>query len=174
MATDDATAKFIGMLTDHQVALQAFILSSLGNYSDTMDVLQRTNIVLWKKAGLFRPGAPFLPWALKVAKFEILAFVRSRRHDRHVFRPEVVELMIDKAIERASDGTMKSDALRDCIKELPERSRDFLQIRYAQEQSVKQISEKTGRSIEAVKSLYHRIRVALGHCIDRKLAAQLR
>ena len=90
----DNSAEFIGLITDHQVDLQAFILSSLGDYSDTLDVLQRTNIVLWKKAAQFRRGAPFLPWALKIAKFEVLAFMRARRRDRHVFCLEVVELMV--------------------------------------------------------------------------------
>ena len=170
----DSSAEFIGLLTDHQVDLQAFILSSLGDCADTLDVLQRTNIVLWQKASQFRAGAPFLPWALKVAKFEILAFMRARRRDRHVFCPEVVELMIDTAIERSGEFSFRSDALRQCIKELPEHSREFLRIRYAQEQSVKQISEKTGRSIDAVKSLYHRIRIALSRCIDRKVAGHSR
>jgi RNA polymerase sigma-70 factor, ECF subfamily len=170
----DDSAEFIGLLTDHQVDLQAFILSSLGDYANTLDVLQRTNVVLWQKASQFRKGAPFLPWALKIAKFEILAYMRARRRDRHVFCPEVVELMVDTAIERSAELTPRSDALRQCIKELPERSREFLRIRYAQEQSVKQISEKTGRSIDAVKSLYHRIRIALARCIDRKVAGNSR
>lgn len=174
MAADKETAEFITLLTDHQIDLQAFILSSLGDYSNTLDVLQRTNIVLWKKASEFRHGAPFLPWALKVAKYEILAFMRARRRDRHVFRPEVVDLMVDAAIEQSYEVSGRSEALRECIKELPERSREFLRIRYAQEQSVKQISEKTGRSVDAVKSLYHRIRVALAECIERKLAAEAR
>lgn len=170
----DDSAEFIGMLTDHQVDLQAFILSSLGNYSDTLDILQRTNIVLWQKASQFRRDAPFLPWALKIAKYEMLAFMRARRRDRHVFCPEVVELMADTAIERSGEFSVRSDALRQCIKELPERSREFLRIRYAQEQSVKQISEKTGRSVDAVKSLYHRIRMVLARCIDRNVAGSTR
>jgi RNA polymerase sigma-70 factor (ECF subfamily) len=174
MAADDATAEFIRLLTDHQVDLQAFILSSLGDYSHSLDVLQRTNVVLWKKAVEFRTGAPFLPWALKIAKYEILAHMRARRRDRHVFHPEVVEMMVDVAIQRSAGLSMRSEALRDCIKELPERSRNFLRIRYAQEQTVKQVSEKTGRSVDAVKSLYQRIRMKLGQCIDRKLAAEAR
>src|SRR3990172_9832777 len=100
----------IRMLTDHQVDLQAFIMSSLGNYSDTLDVLQLTNIALWKKAEKFRPGAAFLPWALKVAKYEILAFLRKRRRDRHTFSPELVELMVDVAAERAAELPVRSSA----------------------------------------------------------------
>ena len=165
---------FIRMLTDHQVDLQAFIMSALGNYSDTLDVLQLTNIALWKKASQFRPGAKFLPWALKVAKYEILAFMRVRRRDRHTFSPETVELMIDVAVERSQDTSTRSNALRDCIKELPERSREFLRIRYSQQQSIRAVAEKTGRSVDAVKSLYLRIRRALARCIDRKVAAEAR
>lgn len=165
---------FIRMLTEHQVDLQAFIMSSLGNYSDTQDVLQLTNIALWKKASTFRSGAPFLPWALKVAKYEILAFIRKRRRDRHTFSPELVELMVDVAVQRGPELPKRSSALYECIKKLPERSREFLQIRYAQQQSIKQIAEKTGRSVDAVKSVYLRIRRALQRCIDRRVAAETR
>lgn len=173
--TDETTDKFIRMLTDHQLDLQAAIFSSLGDYTDTLDVLQRTNVVLWRKASEFRPDAPFLPWALKIAKFELLAFLRARRQDRHVLlSPEVVELMYDMAIDRSSGCSQRGEALRDCVKQLPERSLEFLRIRYAQNQSIEQISAKTGRSIESVKSLYHRIRMKLAHCIDRKLAVESR
>ena len=165
---------FIRMLTDHQVDLQAFIMSSLGNYSDTLDVLQLTNIALWKKADKFRPGAAFLPWALKVAKFEILAFLRVRRRDRHTFSPELVELMVDVAAERSQELQVRSSALYECIKLLPERSREFLRVRYAQQQSIKEVAEKTGRSLDAVKSLYLRIRKSLELCIDRRVAAETR
>lgn len=166
--------EFICMLTDHQVELQAFIMSSLGNYSDTLDVLQLTNVALWKKATQFQPGARFLPWALKVAKFELLAFMRVRRRDRHTFSPEVVELMADVAAEGAEEISTRCHALRECIKELPEPSREFLRIRYAQDHSIKQVADMTGRSVDAVKSLYLRIRRALERCIDRKLAAETR
>ena len=165
---------FICMLTEHQVDLQAFIMSSLGNYADTQDVLQLTNIALWKKASQFRSDAKFLPWALQVAKFEILAFMRARRRDRHTFTPEVVELMVDMAIERSRDATARSRALNECIKELPDRSREFLQIRYAQQQSIRQVAEKTGRSIDAVKSLYLRIRRTLEGCVNRKVSQETR
>lgn len=165
--------EFVRLLTEHQVDLQAFIMSSLGNYPDTLDVLQLTNLALWKKASQFRPGARFIPWAFKVAKYEILAFLRVRRKDRHVFSPALVECMVEVADERWQHLPERSDALRKCITEMSERNREFLQIRYAQEQSIKQIAEKTGRSAEAVKSIYHRIRKSIERCIDRKLAQEL-
>jgi RNA polymerase sigma-70 factor (ECF subfamily) len=173
--TDETRDKFIRMMTEHQLDLQAVIFSSLGDYTNTMDVLQQTNVVLWRKASEFRPDASFLPWALKIAKYEMLAFVRARRHDRHVLlSPEVVELMCDMAIERSSTISQRAEAFQECVKQLPERSLEFLRIRYAQNQSIEQISAKTGRSIGSVKSLYHRIRVKLGECIERKVAVESR
>ncbi|QDU53907.1 sigma-70 family RNA polymerase sigma factor [Aeoliella mucimassa] len=171
---DEPVDAFIRLLTDHQVDLQAFIMSSLGNHPDTLDVLQATNIALWKKASVFDPTAPFLPWAIGVARFEVLAFMRKKRRDRHTFSPEVVELLMDVAAHRTSETSCRSRALMECIKELPERNREFLQIRYAQQQSVRQVASKTGRTVEAVKSLYLRIRRALEHCIDRRLALEER
>ena len=79
--------------------------------------------------------------------------------------------MVDLAAERSAGLSDRSEALHECIKQLPENSREFLRIRYAQQQTVGQIAEKTGRSIGAVKNVYYRIRVSLARCIDRKLAA---
>lgn len=171
-AGDPRLDTFIRLLTDHQVDLQAFIMSSLGNHSDTLDVLQATNIALWKKAEVFDTGSPFLPWALAVARYEILAFMRKRRRDRHTFSPEVVELLMDVAAERTPESSRRSRALMDCIKELSERNQEFLRIRYAQQQSISQVAAKTGRTVDAVKTLYLRIRKALEHCIDRRLAME--
>lgn len=171
----DATMdQFIRRLTDHQVDLQGFILSSLGSYSDALDVLQQTNIALWKKADQFIPSAPFMPWALQVAKYEILAHLRKRRRDRHQFSSEVVELMVDMAIQRSSNLSQRSEALMDCIKELPERSRDFLAIRYAHDRSVAEVAEISGRTVDAVKSVFLRIRRSLEECLDRRLAPEIR
>jgi len=173
-ADDEYIDQFIRRLTDHQVDLQGFIMSSLGNYSDTLDVLQLTNIALWKKAAQYDPASPFLPWALRVAKYEILAYLRKQRRDRHRFSSELVALMTDVALERSAGLTDRTQALDVCIKQLPERSRELLAIRYAPERSVAEVAEMTGRTVDAVKSVYLRIRRTLSDCIERKLAIEQR
>lgn len=166
------TDEFIRMMTEHQIDIEAFIMSSLGDYANTQDVLQKTNVALWKKVDQFRPGAKFMPWALQMAKYEILTFMRSRKRDRLVFRPELVELMIDLATDQSPGLRPRMDALRDCIKKLPDPSRELLAVRYSQDHSIKQIAEKTGRSVGSVKNLYMRIRNRLRDCIARNITAQ--
>ena len=159
-------------MLEHQAEIEAFIMSSLGDYANTQDVLQRTNMVLWKKAAQFRDGARFIPWAIGIAKYEVLAFMRTRKRDRHVFRSDLVELMADVAYERSGGIAGRLDALRECIKKLPEPSRELLAIRYSHDHSIDQVAEKTGRTPGAVRMLFCRIRRRLNECITRRLAAQ--
>lgn len=171
MNTDSSsqTDEFVNLLTEHQVDLRAYLLSSLGDYADAADVLQRTNLVLWKKASQFRTDAKFLPWAFKIARYEVLAFRRDSKRDRHVFSQEVVELMTDAAIEGSADIQDRRAALKECVKSLSEKNRELLLIRYNQDRSLKQVADMTGRTVDAVKSLFLRIRKSLARCIERRL-----
>jgi RNA polymerase sigma-70 factor (ECF subfamily) len=156
---------YVKELIDGQGRLRAFILAALGNYANASDVLQRTNMVLWKKAHEFRPGAEFMPWALTVARYEVLAFMRDRQRDRHVFAEDVTTLMLDAAAE-ASDPGDRIAALRNCLQRLRGQSRNLLWQRYSEDKSIKEISAVTGRSEDSVKSHLLRVRKKLEQCIE--------
>jgi RNA polymerase sigma-70 factor (ECF subfamily) len=165
------TDRYVQELTSSQGRLRAYILASLGNYADTADVLQRTNLALWRKASEFRSEAPFLPWALSIARFEILAFIRDAKRDRHVFASDVTALLADMAADVVANLDSRREALRICMEKLPRRNRDLLWLRYSEEQSIRQLAESSQRSEDAVKSLLLRIRRTLERCIETRLRA---
>jgi len=156
----------------HQSHLRAFVLGSLGDYTHCEDVLQQTNLILWEKCGDFRPGAEFLPWALAIARFEILAFFRDRQRDRLVFHPDVVELMTEAALPEIKQVSERQHALRECIKRLPECQWEVLKLFYVANARMKEIARQIGRSVDGVKSLLLRIRNALRRCIEAHLESQ--
>ena len=160
---------YVQQLTASQGRLRGFILASLGNYVDTADVLQRTNLILWKKAREYRPDAEFLPWALTIARYEVLSFIRDRQRDRLVYSSDVAELMLDAAAAEATDSDDRQLALRKCLEKAPRRSMDMLWQRYGAEKSIRQIAADANRSEDAVKSLLLRIRKALQRCIEGEL-----
>ena len=160
---------YVQQLTACQGKLRGYILASLGNYANTADVLQRTNLTLWNKAREFRPGAEFLPWAFTIARYEILSFLRDHQRDRLVFSDEVAKLMLNVAAEEASDTDDRQLALRKCLEKLPHRSRELLRQRYDKSQSIKQIASDSKRSEDAIKSLFLRIRRTLERCIETTL-----
>ena len=163
---------FMQLLTTHQMHLRSFILAAVGNYTYCDDVLQQTNLVLWKKAGEFRPDEPFLPWALAVARYEILAFYRDRQRERLIFRQNVAELMVETSLPEIEDVTERQHALRQCIKKLPELQQEMLKLRYVVNAPTSEISRVTKRSRDGVKSLLLRIRKALKKCIETRLECQ--
>ena len=61
------------------------------------------------------------------------------------------------------------DALQKCLRELPERSRTVLRLRYGENLDRKAIAERVGLGAEGVKSLLVRLREQLGLCVRRRM-----
>ena len=67
MSQPETTPEFIALLTSNQSRLYAYVLSLVGDRQQAQDVMQETNIVLWRKASQFTLGTNFGAWMLKVA-----------------------------------------------------------------------------------------------------------
>jgi RNA polymerase sigma-70 factor (ECF subfamily) len=169
---DFASDRFIQLLMTHQSNLRGYILGSLGNYAYSEDVLQQTNLVLWKKCSEFRQGADFLPWAFAIARYEILAFIRDKQREQLVFCPDVSELMMESCRSMPQQVNERQEALRECIKRLPERQLEVLKLSYVANAPMLEISQLMGRSVDGVKSLLVRIRKTLRCCIENNLGSQ--
>lgn len=161
--------RFVHYLTESQPSLQAYLVASLGNYDDAGEVLQRTNLALWRKAKEFRPDAKFLPWAVGVAKFELLAFYRDRGRDKHVFSEHLATIMLDTTAELFPDHSPHQEALRECMSQLPAASRDLINLRYEDGATLRQMSQRLNRTEHAVKFSLARIRKSLAKCIRQRI-----
>jgi len=171
MATESSPSDdFLRAMTEHQTQILGFITASLRDPARSQDVLQNTNLALWKKAQEYRPEERFLPWALGFARFEILVSLRNRGRDRLAFNTDLVELMFDPLSEEVEGIPDRQIALRHCLKELPQKQQQMLAMRYGNRVPLAEIASATGRSLDSVKSLLSRIRKALGSCINRRLA----
>jgi RNA polymerase sigma-70 factor (ECF subfamily) len=166
---DAALDEFIQELTAAQTSLRAYILASLGRVSDVPDVLQRTNLTLWKNAASFRAGSSFMPWAITIAKYEILSYCRDRSRDRHVFPEDIAALMLETAREVCSDLSDRQTALQECLGKLSTRHHSLLELRYYEGKSICQIAENLKRTENAVKCTLVRVRRSLQECIEARL-----
>ena len=163
---------FIQELTATQSNLRAYVRASVGgNENDVADVLQRTNLLLWKNAAKFRPDAPFLPWAITLAKYEVLSFCRDRSRDRHVFPEDLATLMSEAAEETVTALAERKEALEECLESLPRKQHELLLLRYFEGKRLSQIAEVRQQSVDAVTSRLSRVRRALQRCIENRLKA---
>ncbi|EMI51980.1 sigma-70 family RNA polymerase sigma factor [Rhodopirellula sallentina] len=171
--SDEVSEQFVSLLTMHQSQLKGFVFSALGNRDDAQDVLQKTNLTLWKKASQYRDGSPFLPWAFGVARYEVLGFLRdrSRERERVVFHTDVVDMLCEIADTDMESWPDRQQALHRCLEKMDDDTRHVFGLRYAENFSLQQIANTTNKTIDAIKSLMMRSRKSLRKCIDQRLAS---
>lgn len=166
-----STGDFVQLMINCQSRLYAFILTLVHNPDHANEVLQESNIVLWKKADEFELGTNFIAWAFKIARFQVMAHRQKLGRDRHVFDDETLNEVADVFEGQMVDGDDRMSALSHCLNELPDKSRDLIDQRYKNGMSVKDIAEKLGRKANQVAVQLHRLRQSLMECIQRRQQA---
>ena len=173
MPTPHRDNDFVELIVSHQRRLYAYILTLVPDADRACDVLQQTNLVLWRDADRFHAGTNFHAWACRVAYFQVLDYREQVRRDRLRFSQELLE---ELACELQSDADCEPNrliAMRKCVGELPADQRDLLGHRYQRGESVSIIAASMGRTQASIANCLYRIRVALLHCIERRTAGEV-
>src|SRR5262249_18112849 len=155
-----------------QQRLYVYILSLIGNPTDADEILQNTNLVIWRKSSEFRFGTSFSAWAFRLAYFEVLAFRKQRGRSKLSFDQELLETLAEEAAQRTEGFDIRRRALAKCLEKLSERDRDLVVRRYKEGGSATAISEEIGRTVQAVYQALHRVRTTLLLCIRRAIAVE--
>jgi RNA polymerase sigma-70 factor, ECF subfamily len=165
-----AEERIVGLIARHQPEIHRYVLSLLPDRMLADDVVQETNLVLWRKAAEYDAAQPFLPWALTIAWYQVKAARRDSGRDRHIFDDSLVEIL---AVEHREHDTREADleaALEKCLGELSESNRSLILARYEPRASVQDLAAERKQTPTALSLTLMRIRKALETCIERKLA----
>lgn len=167
-----ASAEFVAQFTRVQRQLHAFILSVVWNPAEADDVLQETNLVLWEKADEFDDQRPFLPWAMRFAQWQAMAWLKKRKRQRLVIDDDLAKALADEAAQDDRSFDARRLALASCMQKLGPEQRKLIAKRYEPKASVTAIAEAAGISPKAVSDRLRRIRQALLECIRRTVAEE--
>lgn len=172
-ATDDYEL-FISLFSRNQGRVLAFIRALVPDPTQADDVFQTTSLVLWRSFGTFRRDAEFLPWAVGVARHQVLVHWRTKRRDRHVFSEELL-LELAAATESAlGEMDQRQRALDACVSGLPPRQQDLIRMFYGENRSAGEIAASWNRTVHAVYKALATLRRALLECVTSRLAAMAR
>ena len=165
------SAKFVTQITKSQRQLHAFILSMVWNPAEADDVLQETNLALWEKAAEFDDSRPFLPWAMRFAQLQAMAWLKrhKRQQQRLVFDDQLVELLASEASLDEPAFEARRHALASCMLKLRPEQRELIARRYEPDASVNAMAEAGGMTPKALSDRLRRIRHVLLECIERAL-----
>lgn len=165
--------QFISLLTDHQEVVRSYIISQVPGSPDVRDILQETNILLWKKMDKFELGSNFGVWACTVAYYKILDYRRKQVRDEVLlFNDELLASFSQEAGQRTPDILeQKRLALRHCLSKVSDKDKLLLDARYKSNRGdLSSLSAKTGRSRASLRVSLHRLRASLHKCITKRIA----
>lgn len=167
----EADREFVQEFTRSQRRLYLYILSQVGRPSDAEEILQETNLIVWRKAGQFELGTNFFAWSSRIAMYEVLKFRERRGREKLRFSPEFVETIAAEAAEAGDYWENRRAALAVCLGKLRPKDRELIEQRYAEGENGIRVAEQMGRPINSVYQSLGRIRRALIECVNRQLAA---
>lgn len=141
---------FLRLFMRDQFRVLAYIHTLIHDQTAANDVFQETSLVLWRSFPSFRPEAEFAPWALGIARHQVLKYWRTRKRDRHVFSETLLTELSAEAIGLAAEMEPRQEALEECVKQLTGRQRDLIRRFYGENESATAIAEAWNRSMHAV------------------------
>jgi RNA polymerase sigma-70 factor (ECF subfamily) len=170
--TSESVEAFVSLIGQYQRQLNLFVASLVPHPTDVEDILQETNLVLWREFHRFVPGTNFLAWASTVAFHQVLAWRKRQQRDRLVFGEAFLTAVSTELTDAADRLDDRARALAGCVEWLPPHHRDLLRLRYAEGGTVEGIAARLGRTTEAVYRMLSRIRQALYECVTNTLASE--
>ncbi|NLF09591.1 MAG: sigma-70 family RNA polymerase sigma factor [Pirellulaceae bacterium] len=168
MSHTESNSWFSDQLVGIQKGLYAYILTLLPWPEEASDVLQQTNLVLWRDSAKFQIGTDFRAWAYRVAYFQVLAQRRKVQRDRLRFDDALMQELAANMDREAVYAEEEALILQDCMKLLPAKDRELICRRYDAGVSVKTMAADLNQSPNAVAVKLHRVRQKLLECMEQR------
>jgi len=154
----------------NSAVLQGFITGLVPDLALAEDVYQEVFLAVSRLASKFQLGTDFLAWARSVALMKIHEGFRGRKSARPL-DARVIELLAASHTETQDAWALRRQSLADCLRKLPPRARELVELRYAATPlSTSQISRKLSWTPHAVDVGLSRARRWLQDCTRRGIA----
>jgi RNA polymerase sigma-70 factor, ECF subfamily len=161
----NTSEEFIELMTSFQGRMYGYILSLIADPNAANDILQETNLVLWKKSAEFEMGSNFKAWSFRIANFRVMAHRQRQMRDKLVFDDEFMSSLTIEASTYDETYEERQGLLSTCMAKLPERQRDLIERRYSIGASVKKIAEELKSTANSITQALFRARTNLVNCV---------
>ena len=154
------------LITSHQRMLAAYLRTLVRDPSLAEDILQETNIALWKNSSKFKKGTDFPAYACSIGyRKAIDHFRREKKSKPLIFDSALAEKVAETLAELPETPGHRAAALR----KLPLDDRALLQKRYRDGLTIREISRTTRSSESKLQNHFAALRKLLRSCIDNTL-----
>lgn len=165
----------VTQLADFQAEMLAYLYSLMPGDASVKDVLQRANLVIWKKRATFKADTNFRAWAFSIIRWEVRAYLKeTKRKSWLVIDDELTQRVTETMEETGEDDSMHElrAALEVCIQKLKPEEREIIAHRYHTDAPLKDYVKDSGHTLGTLKVMLCRIRATLKRCIESQRAIE--
>ena len=88
-----STEQLLRHFVEEDAVLRSYIHASTRNHQDADDVIQDIWRILATKLDQYDDSRPFRPWAMGVARLQVLKWRQSKARSREILSEEVMDLL---------------------------------------------------------------------------------
>ena len=170
MPPDDSISR---LFLEQRHMLLSYIHALVRDGNVAEDIFQDVGVQVLKKEQTPAESRQFAAWCRGIARNLVLHHWRSKERSPVIVSERLLDAL-DLAYEESNPASelskQRSIALADCLRSLPDHSREVVKMRYFEGLTSDQIGERVGRSAVAVRKMLSRIRGQLEECIEGRLA----
>lgn len=153
---------FERLLRRYQKLVYNLLFQMVRSHEVAADLTQDTFLKAYKSLKVFRRGANFKPWILKIATNSCLNYVRDNKQvsslDALLEAEPGMEPVSTVHVEREVELKISQQELFAALEQLSSRQRNIFVLRYHNDLSYDDIAAIAGESVPTVKSMLFRVR----------------
>ena len=155
-------------------ALVSYAYALLRDHALAEDAVQNAYVVITHKAESFSAEKSAIAWCRGIVRLEVLQLLRKVGREVATEDALLYDSIADSfeqiqtPAQQAERGERRA-RLENCLSKLPQRSRDLIAGRYAEELSLSGLAERRKMTEAGVRKSLYRIRIALRHCLEKEL-----
>lgn len=165
--------EFTQMVAQQHQQLRSFI-RMLGVAPDWVDdIAQEALLVAWREQDSFDPQRDLGKWLRGIARNLVRNELRKQKRQERLLHQGLAELLVVAAeVEPEPESWVKCrvPVLRDCVEQLPPKSRQLVSGRYGDGWTAPDLADHFSMTPMAVRQALVRIRLQLKRCIELRLA----
>ena len=148
-----------------QRRIYGFVMTMVPNVSDADDIVQDVASVMWDKFSEYEQGTDFTAWAIAIARYKILDFLRKEKTRRKHFSEKALKIIEEIEAKEDQRQNVRIDLLHQCLKKLTSTERRIISIRYEDGMTLKNLAGRLGLNVNTMYSRLSKIHLTLLNCV---------
>jgi RNA polymerase sigma-70 factor, ECF subfamily len=167
---------FVEQVREHHASLRGFVRSLGVDPLWVDDIAQEAFIIAYNRLEEFDKERDFGAWLRGIARNLVINERRKSARRKRILSDNLTDVLISsssapeaEAEELGDHELAKVKALRECIKDLPEKSLTLIRAKYDADSSALDIAQSLGMNPPAVRKALERLRETLKKCMEKRI-----